>query len=95
VTYFELAHQMSHAKIRLLWIGGILYTIGAILKVLNWPTLLPGVFGPHEVFHLFVMAGTACHYYFMFVHLAPYRRPIQTSHLCPVPAEPMQDPRPC
>jgi hemolysin III len=65
VTYFELAHHLSHAKIRLLWIGGILYTIGAILNVLNWPTLLPGVFGPHEVFHLFVMAGTACHCYFL------------------------------
>jgi hemolysin III len=74
VTYFELVHHLSHAKIRPLWIGGILYTIGAILNVLNCPTLVPGVFGPHEVFHLFVMAGTACHYYFMFVHVAPYRR---------------------
>ncbi|MFG0242007.1 MAG: hemolysin III family protein [Phycisphaerales bacterium JB054] len=36
--------------------AGLAYTAGAVLEITAWPTLAPG-FGPHEVFHLFVLAG--------------------------------------
>jgi hemolysin III len=74
LTYFELSRRLSHASVRPLWIGGLCYTIGAVLESLRWPNPWPGVFGHHEIFHLWVMAGSAFHYYFMLAVLTPYRR---------------------
>ena len=45
--------------------GAGLYTAGAGLEFAGWPTLLPGIVGPHEVFHLAVLAGMACHWQFV------------------------------
>jgi channel protein (hemolysin III family) len=45
--------------------GAAAYTIGAVLEFLYWPRLLDGVVGPHELFHLFVLAGTGCHWRFV------------------------------
>jgi hemolysin III len=74
LTYFELARRLSHASVRPMWIGGLCYTIGAVLESLHWPNPWPGVFGHHEIFHLWVMAGAAFHYYFMLAVLTPYRQ---------------------
>ena len=38
--------------------GGLLYTIGAIIYARRWPNPSPRVFGYHEIFHLFVIAGS-------------------------------------
>jgi hemolysin III len=46
------------STVGLLLLGGILYTIGAIIYALKWPDPLPRVLGFHEVFHLFVIAGS-------------------------------------
>lgn len=56
-----------------LWllIGGILYTIGGIIYAFKFDILgnaFPN-FGTHEVFHLFIMGGTFCHYVFIFFYL--------------------------
>jgi hemolysin III len=45
--------------------GGAAYTTGAVLEFLRWPKLLAGVIGPHEIFHLFVLAGASCHWRFV------------------------------
>jgi hemolysin III len=74
LTYFELSSRLSHAAVRPVWIGGVLYSIGAILNVWGHPVIVPGVFEAHEVFHLFVMAGSLSHYWFMFRVVAPYQR---------------------
>ena len=37
-------------------VGGLFYSVGAVLNLLHWPALWPGTFGPHELFHLFVLA---------------------------------------
>jgi hemolysin III len=41
--------------------GGILYTLGALVYALKKPDPWPRVFGFHEIFHLFTVAGAACH----------------------------------
>jgi hemolysin III len=71
-TYFELARNLTHARLRGLWIGGLLYSIGAMINRFGWPVLAPGVFGAHEMFHLFVMAGSAAHYWFMLTAVLPF-----------------------
>ncbi len=45
--------------------GGIAYTLGAVLEFLQWPAPLPGVVGPHELFHLAVLAGLGFHWWFI------------------------------
>ena len=37
--------------------AGLAYTAGAVVELLGWPTLIEGVVGPHEVFHVFVLLG--------------------------------------
>lgn len=57
-----------------LWLlsGGVIYTIGGIIYALKLPffNARHKFFGSHEIFHLFVMAGSLCHFIFMFVYLA-------------------------
>ena len=48
----------------LVW-GALAYTIGALVDFLEWPVLIAGVIGPHEVFHLGVVAGIAFHWAFI------------------------------
>jgi hemolysin III len=74
--YFELARVLSHASIRPIWVGGLFYSAGAVLNGLHWPTLIPNVFGSHELFHLFVMAGSLVHYKFILRTILPYRQPV-------------------
>lgn len=53
-----------------LWLlaGGILYTVGGVIYALKLPIFNSKhrYFGSHEIFHLFVMAGSICHFIFMF-----------------------------
>lgn len=57
-----------------LWLlaGGIIYTAGGIIYALKLPLFNSRHkgFGSHEVFHLFVMAGSACHFIFMYSYVA-------------------------
>ena len=57
-----------------LWllIGGIIYTVGGVIYALKIPVLdkIHKHFGLHEIFHLFVMGGSFCHFMFMFLYIA-------------------------
>jgi hemolysin III len=57
-----------------LWllIGGIIYTVGGVIYALKLPLFNARhkYFGSHEVFHLFVMAGSLCHFIFMYLYVA-------------------------
>lgn len=44
--------------------GGLLYSVGAVFYALKWPVLTRS-FGFHELFHLFVLAGSIAHYLLM------------------------------
>lgn len=45
--------------------GGITYTIGSIIYATKKPVLWPGKFSSHELWHLFVLGGAACHFAMM------------------------------
>ena len=57
----------------LLWLlgGGVLYTLGAVIYATRQPDPLPDVFGSHEIFHFFVLGGSALHFAFMLGYVAP------------------------
>lgn len=45
----------------LIVVGGLLYTVGAIVFATHWPDPAPRVFGYHEVFHALTIAAATCH----------------------------------
>lgn len=57
-----------------LWLlaGGIIYTVGGVIYALKLPLFNAKhkFFGSHEVFHLFVMGGSVCHFIFMYLYVA-------------------------
>jgi hemolysin III len=57
----------------LVWlaVGGLFYTVGAVFYATKWPRLVPGVFGFHEVWHLFVIAGSVSHFLSVYQLLRP------------------------
>ena len=48
----------------LVWlvVGGLFYSVGAIIYAKKWPDPFPPVFGFHEIWHLFVLAGSFSHF---------------------------------
>jgi hemolysin III len=58
----ELATQVSPAAIVLLGLGGIAYTLGAIVYARRRPNPAPTVFGYHELFHALTIVGVSCQY---------------------------------
>lgn len=57
-----------------LWLlgGGIIYTVGGVIYALKLPIFNSKYkyFGSHELFHLFVMGGSVCHFIFMYLYVA-------------------------
>ncbi len=57
------------------WIiaGGLIYTVGAVIFLFDRPRpdAPPRLFGPHELWHIFVLAGSFCHFWVMFRYIAP------------------------
>ena len=70
--YYEFAQVVSHRALVPIVLGGILYSVGAVLNLLHWPALFPGTFGTHELFHLFVLAGSLAHYLFILKVVVPF-----------------------
>lgn len=68
----ELIRRVPPRSFVLVVLGGVVYTIGAMLNHAQWPEMWPGVFSAHELFHLFVMAASLCQYLFMLRVVAPY-----------------------
>ena len=61
-------------KSAFLWLltGGLIYTAGGIIYALKLPIFnaTHKNFGSHEIFHLFVMGGSLCHYVMMYAFVA-------------------------
>jgi len=58
----ELHAAFDPTTFRCVFIGGALFTTGALIYFLRWPDPSPTHFGYHEVFHLVIIAGCACHF---------------------------------
>ena len=60
-----LSKALNTGGLTWLALGGIMYTIGGIIYGLKKPNISK-TFGFHELFHIFVMLGSACHYWCVF-----------------------------
>jgi channel protein (hemolysin III family) len=81
-SFFLLWRRYGFWFVSPLLFGGIAYTLGAIVLMLNWPILIPGVVGAHELWHFAVLAGLGLHWAFIFQFAAgppPARTSIRNS----------------
>ena len=62
-----LHRALSAAGFFWLFSGGILYTVGGVLYALKWPGRDNPRFGCHEIFHVFILLGSVCHFAMMCV----------------------------
>jgi hemolysin III len=62
VAFPQIVSETGSAGTALVVAGGVLYTLGAIVYVLQRPDPAPAVFGYHEIFHLMTIAAAACHF---------------------------------
>ena len=72
ICYVHIARVLPRRAMRPLVAGGVCYSVGAVLNLAHWPNLWPGVIGFHEVFHLWVMAGSLAHFWFMLTAVVPF-----------------------
>ena len=61
----DLWRRHGFAFIRPLLLGGIAFSLGAMMEFCRWPIVMPGVIHAHDLFHLAVLAGCALHFTFI------------------------------
>ena len=73
LAFTQILNNMSPAAFAWLLAGGIIYTLGGVIYALKLPLFNSKHknFGSHEIFHLFVMGGSACHFVVMYSYLLP------------------------
>lgn len=67
-VFGQLFHTLSRPAFFWLLAGGLLYTVGGVIYALKLPIFNARHqnFGSHEIFHLFVMGGSICHFICMY-----------------------------
>lgn len=73
LAFTQILNNMTPAAFGWLLAGGIIYTVGGVIYALKLPLFnnKHKNFGSHEIFHLFVMGGSACHFVVMYAFLLP------------------------
>jgi hemolysin III len=67
----QLVASLPIAPLVLVVLGGVLYTMGAMVFALGRPDPWPRVFGFHEIFHVFVILAAAAHFVAMAGWIVP------------------------
>jgi hemolysin III len=69
VAVYPIITSIQPAGIAWLVAGGLFYSLGALIYSLKKPDPLPLVFGFHEIWHIFVIFGSFCHFWLVFKYL--------------------------
>jgi hemolysin III len=69
IAIYPLIKTVTPATLFWLAAGGFFYSVGAIVYALKKPNPFPGILGFHEIWHMFVLLGSACHFWLVFRHL--------------------------
>ena len=66
----SLSKALSPLAFNLLILGGVFYSVGAIIFAFDWPQIFRSRFSAHDFWHVLVLLGSASHYAFV-VQLIP------------------------
>lgn len=69
VAVYPLLQKLNPSSLFWLTLGGVFYSLGALIYVVKKPNPFPKVLGFHEIWHFFVLAGSVCHFWLAFRHL--------------------------
>ena len=69
VAVYPLVKTLTLVCLFWLALSGLFYSGGAIVYVQKKPNPFPGIFGFHEIWHLFVLLGSACHFWLVFNYI--------------------------
>ncbi|MEG0227756.1 MAG: hemolysin III family protein, partial [Lachnospiraceae bacterium] len=71
LAFTKLLHALSPAAFGWLLAGGLIYTIGGVIYALKLPIFNSKHknFGSHEIFHLFVLGGSVCHFVLVYAFI--------------------------
>ncbi len=67
----EIIKTMPVGAIFWLFLGGLVFSLGAVVYATKLMNFKPGVFGFHESWHIFVIAGCLCHFILIAFYIAP------------------------
>lgn len=70
IAIYPLYKAVSGEVFALVLAGGVAYTLGAVVYAKKWPDPWPPHFGFHEIWHVFVLAGSGLHYGAVFALIA-------------------------
>lgn len=71
ILFLDIQTIFTQQGLRLLIIGGVIYTAGFFIYYLEWPNPWPKWLEHHEIWHLFVMAASFAHFLFMLQEVVP------------------------
>jgi len=71
VAFYPLIKVFTVGFFIWLLAGGLAYTLGAVIYSRKTPNPWPDVFGFHEIFHVFILLGSFCHFVMMYQYVLP------------------------
>ncbi|AQR92776.1 MULTISPECIES: PAQR family membrane homeostasis protein TrhA [Clostridium] len=69
VVIYPMAQVLPTFGLMWLIVGGLMYTIGGVIYALKSEKIRIWLFGRHEIFHVFIMFGTLCHFICVFSYI--------------------------
>ncbi|VAW91138.1 COG1272: Predicted membrane protein hemolysin III homolog [hydrothermal vent metagenome] len=66
ISAIAVKRHYGFQVIKPLLYGAVAYSSGAVMEFLRMPIIIPGVIGPHELFHIAVLVGLGFHFYFVY-----------------------------
>jgi hemolysin III len=70
LAFGSVLHALPAPAIPWMIAGGLSYSIGAVVFATNKPHLWPGRFSAHDLWHVFVLSGSACHFFLLLRYVA-------------------------
>lgn len=72
IIFPDLLQKLPLAFLGWIAVGGLAYSAGAVIYGIQKPNPIPNWFGSHEIWHLFVLAGTFSHFWAFYAYLPGY-----------------------
>lgn len=69
IIFPEIWDRIDHGFTYWIALGGLFYTAGAVIYGIRKPNPIPGRFGFHEIWHLFVLGGAFSHFWGIYKYL--------------------------
>jgi len=73
VPFMQLMKHLPLGAIILMAVGGVIYTMGAVIYATKIFDFFPKRFGFHEIFHLFIATGSIVHFMMIIIYIVPMK----------------------